>query len=157
MLDDGDWGDFVPSPAKPAPVRPAVAGGRGASGSSSRAESSGSGAGRAASKTRTPAVSTRILSNAALPSRRSDVRPGVIPLIAPTLAPTAEVASQMLRRTVVHGSIEWTQGLTLEQMLQQKWLSLKPSLAMTALGSDGQGPNGLLSFFWIFSILFDFV
>ena len=27
----------------------------------------------------------------------------------------------MLRRTVVHGSIEWTQGLTLEQMLQQKW------------------------------------
>ena len=27
----------------------------------------------------------------------------------------------------------------------------------TALGSDGQGPNGLLSFFWIFSILFDFV
>ena len=29
--------------------------------------------------------------------------------------------------------------------------------ASTALGSDGQGPNGLLSFFWIFSILFDFV
>jgi hypothetical protein len=60
------------------------------------------------------------LSNAALPSRRSDVRPGVIPL-ATTPAPTAEVASQMLRRAVVHGSIEWTQGLTLEQMLQQKW------------------------------------
>ena len=53
-------------------------------------------------------------------SRRSDVRPGVIPL-ATTPAPTAEVASQMLRRAVVHGSIEWTQGLTLEQMLQQKW------------------------------------
>jgi hypothetical protein len=58
----------------------------------SGSESSRSVAGRAAPKT--PAVSKRVLSNAALPSRRSDMHPGLIPMVTPAPAPTAEVPSQ---------------------------------------------------------------
>ena len=53
-----------------------------------------------------------------------------------------------------------TQGIT--EMGEMVGIHVRPSLPwlpgpISALGSDGQGPNGLLSFFWIFSILFDFV
>ena len=107
-----DAGDRDRSPVKLGPVsHPAVGGGRGASGTSRSV------AGRAAPKL--PAVSKRVSSNAALPSRRSDVDRGLIPMVTPTPAPTAEVASQ--RHAVVHGSIEWTQGLTPEQMLKRNW------------------------------------
>jgi len=40
-------------------------------------------------------------------------------MVTPTPAPIAEVASQRL--IVVHGSIEWTQALTPDQMLRRGW------------------------------------
>ena len=57
--------------------------------------------------------------------------------------------------------VRTTHDPTDRMIIVQKKMDDTPSQELkslnTALGSDGQGPNGLLSFFWIFSILFDFV